>query len=158
MSNTYAKAKATGLFFNGTNFGAKNTAEALALRPGTEAKDFQFSWACEVEIVIADAPVAAVEIPATEIAFNYEIPAALDKATAATFRGPTFWAKLEITRLNETEGSSYRPPFAVRILMIRDGSTFNGGRSGYCSTTTSLKRWISKNCRELSKAYNGTAK
>jgi hypothetical protein len=89
-----------------------------------------------------------------EIAFNYDVPRAeYGHKTTAKFVGPRFVAVLEITRLNEIEGSSYRPPFAVRILMTREGSTFNGGHSGYCSTTTSLKRWISKNSRELSKIY-----
>jgi len=61
MSNTYAKATSTGLYFNGRAFEAKTAAEALALRPGTKAEDFRHSWSCEVEIEVVDAPVTECE-------------------------------------------------------------------------------------------------
>jgi hypothetical protein len=51
----------TGRYFNGTNFdGIKS--QALALRPGTTAEDFRWSWACPVEIVEL---IEVEDVPAT---------------------------------------------------------------------------------------------
>lgn len=44
-----AKSKATGLYFNGTNFSVERDA-GLELRPGTTAADFSIAWGGDVEI------------------------------------------------------------------------------------------------------------
>ncbi len=46
-----ARAVATGLYYNGTNFEAVSPKDALALRPGTSASDFGLSWAGAVEVL-----------------------------------------------------------------------------------------------------------
>ena len=48
-----AKCVATGLYFDGTAFAACSPEHALALRPGTTAEDFKYSWGGAVDVVEA---------------------------------------------------------------------------------------------------------